>query len=56
MSSKNIYQRFLWFYNKIKEGKYPNTRTLAEGFEITRNVLFSRSLREEKNEKGLLIS
>jgi hypothetical protein len=36
MASKVIYQRFLWFHNKIKEGKYPNTRTMAENFEITR--------------------
>ncbi len=38
MSSKIIYQRFLWFHNKIKEEKYPNTRTLAENFEITRKT------------------
>lgn len=38
MPSKVIYQRFLWFHNKIKEGKYPNTRTLAENFEITRKT------------------
>jgi predicted DNA-binding transcriptional regulator YafY len=38
MSSKIIYERFLWFHNKIKEGKYPNTRTLAENFEITRKT------------------
>jgi predicted DNA-binding transcriptional regulator YafY len=38
MSSKIIYERFFWFHNKIKEGKYPNTRTLAENFEITRKT------------------
>ena len=38
MSSKVIYQRFLWFHNKIKEGKYPNTHTLADNFEITRKT------------------
>lgn len=38
MSSKIIFERFLWFHNEIKEGKYPNTRTLAENFEITRKT------------------
>jgi predicted DNA-binding transcriptional regulator YafY len=38
MSSKIIYERFFWFHNRIKEGKYPNTRTLADKFEITRKT------------------
>jgi predicted DNA-binding transcriptional regulator YafY len=38
VSSKIIYERFLWFHNKIKEGKYPNTRTLSENFGITRKT------------------
>lgn len=38
MSSKIIYERFLWFHNEIKNGKYPNTKTLAENFEITRKT------------------
>jgi predicted DNA-binding transcriptional regulator YafY len=38
MPAKVIYERFLWFHNKIKEDKYPNTRTLAKQFEITRKT------------------
>jgi predicted DNA-binding transcriptional regulator YafY len=38
MSSKIIYERFLWFHNEIKKSKYPNTKTLAENFEITRKT------------------
>ncbi len=38
MSSKIIYERFLWFHNQVKEGKYPNTKTHAEKFEITRKT------------------
>lgn len=38
MSSKVIYERFLWLHNKIKEHKYPNTRMLSERFEITRKT------------------
>ncbi|MBN1381226.1 MAG: WYL domain-containing protein [Deltaproteobacteria bacterium] len=38
MSAKVIYERFLWFHNKIKENKYPNARTLAEHFEVTRKT------------------
>jgi len=38
MSSKIIYERFLWFQNQIKKGGYPNTKTLAERFEITRKT------------------
>lgn len=38
MSSKIIYERFLWFHTRVKEKKYPNTRTLAENFEITRKT------------------
>lgn len=38
MSSKIILERFLWFQNEIKNGKYPNTKTLAEKFEITRKT------------------
>jgi len=38
MSSKAIYERFLWFHNKIKEDKYPNTKTLSEEFGISRKT------------------
>ena len=38
MASKIILERFLWFQNEIKHGKYPNTKTLAEQFEITRKT------------------
>jgi len=38
MSSKIIYERFLWFHNQVKEGKHPNTKTLAQKFEITRKT------------------
>lgn len=38
MSSKIIYERFLWFQNEIKKGRYPNTKTLADKFEITRKT------------------
>jgi len=38
MSSKIIYERFLWFDNRIQEGKYPNTRTLSEKFCISRKT------------------
>jgi predicted DNA-binding transcriptional regulator YafY len=38
MSSKIIYERFLWFQNEVKNNKYPNTKALAEHFEITRKT------------------
>jgi len=38
MSSKVIYERFLWFHTKVRERKYPNTRSLAEKFEISRKT------------------
>ncbi len=38
MSSKVIFERFLWFHTKVKEKRYPNTRTLGEKFEITRKT------------------
>jgi len=38
MSSKVIYERFLWFHTSVKEKKYPNTRHLAEKFEISRKT------------------
>ncbi|MEE9911026.1 MAG: transcriptional regulator [Deltaproteobacteria bacterium] len=38
MSSKLIYERFFWFHNKVKENKYPNTKTLSEKFDISRKT------------------
>lgn len=38
MSSKVIYERFLWFHTKARERKYPNTRSLAEKFVIPRKT------------------
>ena len=38
MSSKIIYERFLWFQNEIKKGNHPNTKILAEKFEINRKT------------------
>jgi predicted DNA-binding transcriptional regulator YafY len=38
MPSKVIYERFLWFHTRVKDKKYPNTKTLAERFEITRKT------------------
>ena len=38
MSSKIIYERFLWFHNTIKEDKYPNSKTLSETFGISRKT------------------
>jgi predicted DNA-binding transcriptional regulator YafY len=35
LSSKVIYERFLWFHSKVKEKKYPNSKSLAEQFEIS---------------------
>jgi predicted DNA-binding transcriptional regulator YafY len=38
MSSKIIYERFLWFHNEIKQNSHPNAQTLAAQFEITRKT------------------
>ena len=35
MSSKIIYERFLWFEDQVKKGKYPNTTSLAARFEMS---------------------
>ena len=35
MGTKNIYERFIWFDNRVKQKKYPNTTTLAGEFEIS---------------------
>jgi predicted DNA-binding transcriptional regulator YafY len=38
MSSKVIYERFLWFHAKVKAGEHPNTCVLAAQFEISRKT------------------
>ncbi len=35
MSSKNIYERFLWFDQRVRAKKFPNATKLAEQFEIS---------------------
>jgi len=35
MSSRVIYERFLWFHSRVKRGLYPNAAALAERFEIS---------------------
>lgn len=48
MSSKIIYERYLWFHHQIKNDQHPNAKTLAGQFEITgktaqRNIEFMRT-------------
>ena len=38
MPSKAIYERFLWFHNQARSGRFPSTRTLAERFEVSRKT------------------
>jgi predicted DNA-binding transcriptional regulator YafY len=62
MGSKNIYERFVWFDNKVKSGKYPNATSLSSQFEISvktsqRDIEFMRDrlncpLLYEKSQKG----
>jgi predicted DNA-binding transcriptional regulator YafY len=62
MGSKNIYERFIWFDDKVRRGRYPNATKLAEKFEISpktaqRDIEFMRDrlhcpLEYNKNEKG----
>lgn len=45
MPAKIIYERFLWFHNRIRAGSFPNARTLSEHFEVShktaqRNIEF----------------
>ncbi len=35
MKRKFTFERYIWFHNQIKSGKYPNRKTLAERFEIS---------------------
>jgi len=35
MGIKNIYERFIWFDDRVRQKKYPNTTSLAKQFEIS---------------------
>ena len=35
MGAKNIYERFIWFDDRVRAKKYPNATSLAEKFEIS---------------------
>ncbi len=35
MGIKNIYERFIWFDDRVRQKKYPNTTSLARQFEIS---------------------
>lgn len=62
MSSKNIYERFLWFDQQAKAKKYPNATKLAGKFEVSsktaqRDIEFMRDrlncpLVYDQSEKG----
>jgi predicted DNA-binding transcriptional regulator YafY len=64
MGSKNIYERFVWFDNKVRTGKYPNATSLSGQFEISvktaqRDIEFMRDrlncpLSYDKSQKGYL--
>ena len=62
MGSKNIYERFIWFEDRVKQKKYPNTTSLSKQFEIStktaqRDIEFMRDrlncpLAYDKTQKG----
>jgi predicted DNA-binding transcriptional regulator YafY len=35
MSKKLAFERYYWFHNQVKEGKFPNSNKLAEKFQIS---------------------
>ncbi len=35
MGTKNIYERFVWFDDQVRQKKYPNATSLAGAFEIS---------------------
>ena len=35
MGTKNIYERFVWFDDQVRQKKYPNATSLADQFEIS---------------------
>ena len=40
MSDRLKYERFCWFHNRIKAGRFPNAARLAENFEISRRTAY----------------
>jgi len=62
MGVKNIYERFIWFDDRVRAQKYPNASSLAEKFEVStktaqRDIEFMRDrlycpLEYNKNKKG----
>jgi len=38
MPAKSVYERFLWFHHEVKSEKYPNSRILAEKFELSQKT------------------
>lgn len=62
MGDKNIYERFIWFDNRVRAEKYPNATRLSEQFEISlktaqRDIEFMRDrlkcpLLYDKSKKG----
>jgi hypothetical protein len=35
MGAKNIYERFIWFDDRVRQTRYPNTTSLAKEFEVS---------------------
>jgi len=35
MGSKNIYERFIWFDDRVKQKKFSNTTSLSKQFEVS---------------------
>jgi hypothetical protein len=35
MGYKSIYERFIWFDDRVKQKKYPNTTSLSKQFEVS---------------------
>lgn len=62
MGNKNVYERFVWFDDKVRSKKYPNATKLSEHFEVSvktaqRDIEFMRDrlsspLVYDKNLKG----
>jgi predicted DNA-binding transcriptional regulator YafY len=62
MGIKNIYERFVWFDNRVRAKKFPNATSLADQFEIStktaqRDIDFMRDrlncpLQYDKSQKG----
>jgi predicted DNA-binding transcriptional regulator YafY len=62
MGFKNIYERFIWFDDRVRQKKYPNTTSLAKQFEISvktaqRDIEFMRGrlncpLQYDSSQKG----